>query len=98
MESEKVIEKYLVEQVESLGGLCRKYNSGIRGVPDRICFFPKGVLKWVELKSEGERPTDAQVREHQRMIQRGHHVWVIDLKQTVDLLIEEVKYELFRNI
>jgi hypothetical protein len=99
MESEKDTEKYLAEQVEALGGLCRKYVSpGVRGVPDRICLFPKALTTWVELKSENDEPNDGQIREHLRMRNRGHEVWVIDTKQSVDVMIRRTERELFRCV
>lgn len=91
-ESEKDVEKYLAEQVDAAGGLCRKYVSpGVRGVPDRICIMPGGKTIYVELKSEGEEPTPHQVREHQRMELRHHQVYIIDTKAKVEeLLVNEV--------
>ena len=98
MESEKDTEKYLVEQVESIGGLCRKFTSaGVRGVPDRVCLFPRGITIWVETKSEGDKPTDGQLREHARMLDRKHRVWVIKTTYEVDEMIWEVNCELLRR-
>jgi len=101
LESEKDTERYLVEQVEKIGGLCRKYTSpGVRGVPDRICFFPEGHVYFVELKSEGEAATDHQLREHQRLFNVGTPVSVIDTKAGVDLLIDIIRrlYGILRSI
>ena len=92
MESEKNIEKYLVEEIEKLGGLCRKFVSpGVRGVPDRMCLLPYGMTIFVELKSEGELPTAPQMREHTRMTNIGHGVWVVDTKAKVNHLINTYK-------
>jgi len=99
MESEKDTEKYLVEQVEAMGGLCRKFTSvGVRGVPDRVCLFPKGLTVWVELKSEGDRANSTQLREHERLKARSHIIWVIDTKRRVNKLIKGINNELSRRI
>ena len=90
-ESEKDVERYLIEKIELVGGLCRKFISpGVRGVPDRICIMPGGRTLYVELKSEGDTPTSHQEREHQRMELRHHKVHIIDTKAKVEDLI--VKY------
>jgi len=71
MESEKDTEKYLVKQVEAMGGLCRKFTSvGVRGVPDRVCLFPKGITVWIETKSEGDIDTKRLVN---KLIRRVQH-------------------------
>ena len=99
MESEKDTEKYLIEQIELLGGMCRKFTCpNVRGVVDQICLLPKGIVKWVEVKSENEKPKDHQVREINRMKERGHDARVIDDKNGVNQLIKEIRYELFRCI
>jgi len=99
LESEKDIEKYLVDQVEALGGLCYKITSpGRKNVPDRVCLFPRGVTIWIEVKSEKEKPTDGQIREHERLRDRRHTILVIDTINKVNILIKEVGYELFERI
>jgi len=91
-ESEKDVERYLVEQVEAVGGLCRKYVSpGVIGVPDRICLLPHGMIAFVETKSEGDTPTDHQLREHERMSDLGFFVAVVDTKAKVDHLLRYQK-------
>ena len=95
MESEKDTEKYLVEQVEAIGGLCYKFTSpGRKNVPDRVCLFPKGITVWVETKSEGDYATDGQLREHQRLKARSHFIWIIDTKELENRLIRRVQNEL----
>ncbi len=98
MESEKDTEKYLVKQVEAMGGLCRKFTSaGVRGVPDRVCLFPKGITVWIETKSEGDHANSTQLREHERLRARSHFIWVIDTKRLVNKLIRRVQHELSRR-
>ncbi len=89
-ESEKETELYLAEQVEAHGGLCRKYTSpGMKNVPDRLCIMEYGILYFVETKSEGDEPNGGQKREHKRLTDRGHLIYVIDTKAKVDKLIKE---------
>lgn len=49
---EKQIEKKVCDYAKSKGVLCYKFSSpACRGVPDRIFFFPKGVVVLIEFKS-----------------------------------------------
>ena len=92
-ESEKVIEKALVRHVESLDGICRKYVSpGVRGVPDRICIFHTGLVLWVELKSTGDKPTPMQLREKQRLLERGHRYEIIDSFGRLTAVMDEIRH------
>jgi hypothetical protein len=90
---ESVIEKYLVKQVRSAGGDAFKWSSpSTRGVPDRLCIFPKGVVVAVELKALGRGDSLTALQKHQinRLRLFGLRVEVIDSKEGVDLLIVEV--------
>lgn len=61
MDSEKLIERKLVEAVKARGGICVKFYSAYqRGVPDRIILMPGGRIYFVELKSTGKKPTKLQ--------------------------------------
>ena len=88
---ESVIEKYLKDQLQLAGGICWKWNSSsVIGVPDRICFLNSNVA-FVELKRPGGKPRDSQIDIHKRMALRGVGVLVIDSKEGVDVLINEMK-------
>lgn len=83
--SEKAIERYLVDSVEQMGGLCLKYsNPGMVGYPDRVCLMPHGGIIWIELKSKGRKPTKLQMLRHEQMERLGHPVLVIDSKKRID--------------
>lgn len=87
---EKVVERYLVDQIEKRGGTCEKFTSPARrSVPDRICSMRRGQLFFVEVKRPGEDATKAQQRDHARRRARGFLVFVIDTKEGVDYLINE---------
>lgn len=89
--SEKAIERYLVKRVKAMGGICLKYsNPGEVGYPDRLCIFPNGVSRWVELKSKGEELRAIQLNRIARLLRMDHSVWVCDSKQTIDNLISSL--------
>lgn len=98
---ESAIEKYLVEQIAELRGEAYKFTSpGRRAVLDRLCVLPYGVIAFVEVKAPGKRPSDAQVREMQRLSRKGHIATYVDSVAGVNELIEqltEVLYERFRD-
>ena len=86
--SEKAIEKYLVEAVKSIGGICLKYqNANMVGYPDRVICLHGGKTVWVELKSRGKKPTKIQTIRQSELVSLGHEVHVIDSKPKVDELI-----------
>ena len=76
---EKDIENALVRRVKTLGGMCEKFTSpGRRSVPDRIITLPNGKIVFVEVKNTGKKPTDLQLRDHERRRALGCDVRVID--------------------
>lgn len=92
---EKVVEAYLVRELERRGGTCEKFTSPARAaVPDRICSMQRGKVFFVEVKRPGENATPAQRRDHVRRAARGFQVFLIDTKEGVDYLIEN---ELWRT-
>ena len=89
---EKIIEKWLVQQVDNLGGIAYKFKSpGRKNVPDRLCIFPNNIHAFVECKATGEEPTEAQYREMERLIDRGHWVLVIDRRSEIIRFSNKVK-------
>ena len=76
---EKDIENALVRKVKKLGGMCEKFTSpGRRSVPDRIITLPSGKIVFVEVKNTGKKPTELQLRDHERRRALGCDVRVID--------------------
>jgi len=76
---ESKIEKALIARVNTLDGICEKFVSpGRRGVPDRIVTLPGGRIIFVELKSPSGRLSPSQIRDHERRIQMGCEVRVIN--------------------
>ncbi len=76
---EKEVEKYLIRQVRKSGGLCLKFISpGWSGAPDRVCLWPKGRLKFVEVKRPGEKMRPLQERRAEELRELGFQVEVVD--------------------
>ena len=62
MTREVSIEKYLVGEIKSTGGLCIKLVPiGLRGIPDRLVVLKGPVVAFVELK----RPKGGVISKHQ---------------------------------
>lgn len=88
MDSEKLIERKLVDAVRAKGGICVKFYSAYqRGVPDRIVLMPQGRVYFVELKSTGKKPTKLQELFIGKLRSLGFIVEVID---TIEKLTEFV--------
>lgn len=90
MVRESYIENYLVRRVKSCGGQTYKWVSPSNsGVPDRIVLINRRV-SFVELKAPGKKPRALQRIILGRLAEAGYHTAVIDSKEGVDLLIEEM--------
>ena len=87
---ERDIEAYLVKRCKEIGALCDKFTSPQRrSVPDRLITFNRRVL-FVELKATGEKPTEAQVRDHGRRRAAGAEVVWLDSCAAVDAVIDSL--------
>lgn len=61
------------------GALALKFTSPQRkNVPDRIFLFPMNIHFFIEYKATGKKASEGQKREHKRLRDRGHHVYVVD--------------------
>jgi hypothetical protein len=89
--SEKLIEKYLKEMVESVcGGMCIKLTSAsFTGLPDRMLIFPGGKIIFVELKSTGKKQSARQIFVNNQFCKRGVRVDVIDTLEAAAKIINE---------
>ncbi|MGY2429573.1 hypothetical protein [Pseudomonas tolaasii] len=84
---ERDIEAYLVKRCKEIGALVDKFTSPQRrSVPDRLITFGGRVL-FVELKATGKKPTEAQVRDHDRRRAAGAEVVWLDSKEGADAAI-----------
>jgi len=79
---ERDVEAYLVAETKRRGGIAYKFTSPQRrSVPDRLVLLPGGDAFFVETKAPGKKPTEAQVREHERLRDLGFRVYVMDAKE-----------------
>lgn len=89
---ESKIEAHLVKRVKDVGGAAYKFTSPQRrAVPDRLVLLPGGRATFVECKATGQRPTDAQAREHARLWALGFPVLVIDSIDGVEAFVSGVR-------
>ena len=89
---ERDIEAYLVKRCKEIGALCDKFTSPQRrSVPDRLITFGGRVL-FVELKATGKKPTEAQVRDHERRRAVGAEVVWLDSKEAAYRALEDLEY------
>lgn len=92
IESEKVLEKYLVSEVKSLGGWAVKLLSGlVTGLPDRLCLLPGGVVAFVEVKTTGKKATPRQLIVHKKLRELGFRVEVLDSKEGINNFINRYR-------
>jgi hypothetical protein len=83
---ERVVERYLVDAIEKLGGFCPKFRDLSRsGAPDRLVIIPNNPVLFVELKRP-QRGCIAphQTRYHERLRDCGQKVWVLNSIESVD--------------
>lgn len=90
---ESQIEKYLIERVKAIDGLCWKFVSpGVSGVPDRIILI-EGRTYFVEVKTEGGRFEKIQYHRCRQIRDCGHTVDIVRSKEQVETLIERIRNE-----
>ncbi len=87
VESEKILERKLVEKVRAAGGEAFKFLSQFhRGMPDRLVLFD-GKACFVEVKSTGQKPTKLQTRTIEQIERQGFEVYVIDNSEALEHFI-----------
>ena len=87
---EKELEKYLKDRIEiDLKGLCRKYKSSVRGVPDRMCIVPGGQVFFVELKTQKGRLSELQKHEITKIVNLNVDVYIVRSKGDVDSIVKD---------
>lgn len=94
IESEKLIERKLVEKCKEYGILCIKLLTyQFTGLPDRMCLLPGGLVVFVELKTTGEKPRKIQINIHNKLKKLGFRIEVIDSVEKVQELMDELTCE-----
>ena len=93
IDSEKAVERKLVEMCKENGALCIKLLTyQFTGLPDRMCLFPGGIIIFVELKTTGEKPRKIQLSIHKKLRELGFRVEVIDTIEDVENLVFELTH------
>lgn len=91
VDSEKVVERKLVEAVKANGGMCIKLLCDqLTGLPDRMCLFPGHKIIFVELKTTGKKPRRIQLFMHNKLRTLGFRVEVIDTVEGVNDFINTI--------
>lgn len=94
VDSEKLVERKLVEKCKENGALCIKLLTyQFIGLPDRLCLFPNGVAVFVELKTTGQKPRKIQLAVHKKLRELGFRVDIVDSVDQVQGLINELTCE-----
>lgn len=89
-DSEKVLERSLVEKIRQRGGICLKLQGNMyAGMPDRLILLPGGRVVFVELKSEGIKPRKLQLIRHEELRALGFKVFVIDTHEKLTQFLDE---------
>jgi len=60
-----------------------------KGLPDRIVVFPYTGVFFVELKSEGIKPTPLQLHMHEELRTLGCRVYTADTKDQIDKILQK---------
>lgn len=93
MDSEKAVERKLVELVKANGGMCIKLLCDqLTGLPDRLCLFPSHKIAFVELKTTGKKPRRIQIFVHNKLKALGFRVEIIDTIIGVKQFIDDIIY------
>jgi hypothetical protein len=86
---EKQIEAKVCDYAKTKNVLVYKFTSPARAaVPDRLFIAPDGEIFFIEFKREGQKPTQAQEREHHRLRQHKVNVFVVDNIDAGKLVID----------
>ena len=94
-ESEKALERRLVEEVKKMGGMALKNTSQFHGgIPDRLVLLPFHTISFVELKSTGEKPRPLQEAAMAKLGDMGFRCWVIDSTEKLDYFLGRMKARL----
>lgn len=91
IDSEKLVERKLVELVKINKGMCIKLLCDqLIGLPDRLCLFPNHKMAFVEIKTTGQKPRRIQAYMHKKLRALGFRVEVIDSVEDVINFIEDM--------
>ena len=84
------LERQVVREIKRMGGLALKFISpGNAGVPDRIILL-NGRICFAEIKAPGKKLRNLQRHWKQRLERLGFRVYVIDSKESMELMLDEI--------
>lgn len=90
VESEKLLERKLSEELKKIGGWSLKLlSTHVTGLPDRLCLLPHGRLFFAELKTTKQKPRKIQLFIHKKLRDLGYRVEVIDSSEQIKNIIKE---------
>ena len=91
VDSEKLVERKLVELVKINSGMCIKLLCDqLIGLPDRLCLFPNHKIVFVETKTTGQKPRRIQAYMHKKLRALGFRVEVIDSVEDAINFVEDI--------
>lgn len=91
---ESVVERYLVREIQKLGGVCEKFTSPAkRGAPDRVAII-QGRVIFIEVKTQTGVVSKLQRLYHTNLTNAGAQVCTVYGKTGVDLFIKWLINEL----
>jgi hypothetical protein len=91
---ERDIERNVCDYAKARGWLTYKFTSpGRAAVPDRLFISPMGKCVFIEFKREGQKPTPAQTREHQRLREQKVPVFVVDNVKDGETVVDVMGWE-----
>ena len=93
---EKTVENHLRQKIEKNGGVCLKFVCpGSRGVPDRICLFPNGVIAFVEVKAPDKEVKKGGLQEfwQKRFKELGFEAVVVHDKREAEVLAHRLAFK-----
>jgi len=94
-ESEKALERRLVDEVRKMGGVALKQTSQFhKGVPDRIVLLPFHTICFVELKSTGGKQSEPQKLFMERLKGMYFRCFVIDSTEALEDFVRRMQVRL----
>lgn len=89
---EKYIEQQLIKAVKVRNGLALKlYSPSYIGVPDRLVLIAFGHIGFVEVKAPNKAPRPIQVKRHEELRSLGFKVYVLDSKEQIEEILNDIE-------
>lgn len=98
-EEEGRIQYIAMKMLQISGAIVFRMNAGrtrnnVRmapvGTPDLMAALSGGRVIWVEVKTPGNDPTEAQEKMHKLLRQKGHTVYVVHNTEEIEKMMDDV--------